>query len=98
MHAINDIVQKQLLKNLDKFDICEEIDTDLTDKNIILIDELVSSGKTMEEAYKYLKVEKRVNKIYPTCVSLSKWKYKGSIKIDNVLNELVIIWPWGYDN
>ena len=67
-------------------------------KNIILIDELVASGRTMTETYKYLKNEKNVGNIYATSVALYKTAYKGDINIDYVLPSTVLIWPWGYDN
>jgi len=98
IHTINDIVQKQLLKNLDKFDICEEIDTDLTDKNIILIDELVSSGFTMKKTLDYLKYNKKANIIYPTSVGFSKGLFLNNFDFNYVIPYIVFIWPWGYDN
>jgi hypoxanthine phosphoribosyltransferase len=98
IHTINDIVQKRLLKNLDKFDICKEIDTDLTDKNIILIDELVSSGFTMKKTLDYLKYNKKANIIYPTSVSFLKGLFLNNFDFNYVIPYIVFIWPWGYDN
>jgi hypoxanthine phosphoribosyltransferase len=98
INAVNDIIQKNLLNNLGSFTICEGIDESLEGKNVILIDELVSSGKTINETYKYLKNEKRVGNIYATSIALYKKKYKGDIKIDYVVPGTVVIWPWGYDN
>lgn len=96
--TINDIVNKRFFYNLGKYTICEDISDNLEGKNVVLIDELVSSGKTMEEAYNYLKEQKHVNDIYVTCVSFYKTQYTGSLDIDYVLNGTVLIWPWGYDN
>ena len=70
----------------------------LQGKNVILVDELVSSGKTMCETYKYLKNTKNVNNIYSTSIALYKQRYKGDINIDHVISGTVLIWPWGYDN
>lgn len=96
--TINDIINKIVLNKLGNYSVCEGIDDNLEGKNIILIDELVSSGKTMEESYNYLKEVKHVNEIYPACISLYKSQYKGSLNIHNVLYGTVLIWPWGYDN
>ena len=96
--TVNDIFQKQVLNNNGKYSICEGIEDNLTGKNIILIDEMVSSGTTMLESINYLKNEKHVNIIYPTCISLSKKRYKKDIYIDSVIPNLVFVWPWGYDN
>ena len=81
-----------------KFTVCEGIDESLEGKNVILIDELVTSGKTINEGYKYLKNEKYVGNIYAATISLYKQKYAGDITIDYVLPGTVLIWPWGYDN
>jgi len=98
INVINDIVKKRMFNDLETFTVCEGIDESLEGKNIILIDELVSSGKTMTETYKYLKNEKLVGDIYTATISLYKRVYKGDINIDYVLPETVLIWPWGYDN
>jgi hypoxanthine phosphoribosyltransferase len=97
-NAINDIVKKNVLSSYGEFQVCEGIDDNLQGKNIILIDELVSSGKTINEAYDYLKNEKQVSNIYPTTISLYKEKYKGNINVNYVIEGTVAIWPWGYDN
>ena len=98
INVFDDIVKKTLLNNYGKFTVCEGIDESLEGKNIILIDELVASGRTMTETYKYLKNEKNVGNIYATSVALYKKVYKGDINIDYVLPNTVLIWPWGYDN
>jgi hypoxanthine phosphoribosyltransferase len=95
---IDDIVKKNLFYRQEKYQICEGIDDNLEGKNIILVDELVSTGKTMEESYNYLREKKYANIVYPTCIALYKYKYRGSLYINNVLNGTVLIWPWGYDN
>lgn len=96
--TIDNIIKNNLTNLQGEYTICEGIHDNLEGKNIILVDELVQSGKTMEESYNYLKQQKYVHIIYPTCIGFNKSKYKGSIHINNILNETVFIWPWGYDN
>jgi hypoxanthine phosphoribosyltransferase len=96
--TIDNIIKKNVTNVRSEYTICEGIDDNLEGKNIILVDELVSTGKTMEESYIYLKEQKYVNFVYPTCIGFYKSKYKGSIRINNILNQTVLIWPWGYDN
>jgi len=98
INTINEVFHRQVLNHFGDYSLCEGIDDDLTGKNIILIDEMVSSGKTMDETMKYLRNEKHVNIIQPTCVSFSKRKFKYDYKIDYVLPTMVFVWPWGYDN
>ena len=97
-NAINDIIKKNVFNDLGTFTVCEGIDESLEGKNIILIDELVTSGKTINEAYKYLKNEKQVGNTYAATISLCKKRYTGDISIDYLLPGTVLIWPWGYDN
>jgi adenine/guanine phosphoribosyltransferase-like PRPP-binding protein len=97
-NAVNDIVQKNVLNKLGHYTICEGINDNLEGKNIILIDELVSSGKTIVESYNYLKNEKHVNNIYPACVAFHKKTYKSDLYINYVIYGTIMIWPWGYDN
>jgi hypoxanthine phosphoribosyltransferase len=96
--TINNIIKNNLTNVQSEYTICEGIDDNLEGKNIILVDELVQTGKTMEESYNYLKQKKYVHIIYPTCIGFNKSKYKGSLHINNILNKTVFIWPWGYDN
>ena len=96
-NTVNDLIQKRVLQNYGQYTICEPIDADLNGKNVILIDELVSSGKTMEETYRYLKNVKGINDVYIACIALEDG-YKGNLRIHHVINGAVLIWPWGYDN
>jgi hypoxanthine phosphoribosyltransferase len=97
-NTFNDIIIKNILSNLGEYTVCEPIEDNLQGKNVILVDELVSSGKTMVEAVEYLKNEKGVNIIYPTTISLNKKLFKQDLKIDYIINDTIFIWPWGYDN
>jgi hypoxanthine phosphoribosyltransferase len=97
-NALDDMMKKYFFYKQGEFTICEGINDNLENKNIILIDEIVATGKTMEESYNYLKEQKHVNEIYVSSVAFYKWKYNGSLKINNVLDGTVLIWPWGYDN
>jgi hypoxanthine phosphoribosyltransferase len=98
IHTIYDFFQRQVLNNNGKYSICQEIEEDLSGKNIILIDEMVYTGTTMLESIHYLKNKKHVNIIYPTCISLSKNRYKKDIYINSIISNIVFVWPWGYDN
>jgi len=97
-NVINDMIQKNILKNFGEFTVCEGIDENLVGKKVILIDELVSSGKTMTETYNYLKENKQVHSIYPTSVAFYKNFYKGNLHINYLITGSIMVWPWGYDN
>lgn len=96
-HIVNDIIQKRVFNNYGEYTICEPIYDNLAGKNIILVDELVSSGKTMTEAYNYLQTVNNADDVYPVSVALEN-RYNGNLQIDHVINGSVLIWPWGYDN
>jgi hypoxanthine phosphoribosyltransferase len=95
---MDDMVKKQFSNKTNEYVVCEGINDNLEGKNIILIDEMVSTGKTMEECCNYLKKQKNVNIIYPASIALYKYRYMKKIHINNVINQTVMIWPWGYDN
>ena len=98
IHIFNDIYQRRILGNLGKYTICEKIEENIQNQNIILIDERIQNGITMNEAIKYLNNEKNVKYIYPTCVSFSQI-YNFDYDIHYVTKYFVLVWPWGgYDN
>lgn len=98
INAISDLILKHILQNYGEYNVCEGIDDNLSGKNVILIDELVSSGTTMLSTIKYLRDEKHVDIIFPTAISLTRKLYKGDIYINYIIPKIVSIWPWGYDN
>jgi hypoxanthine phosphoribosyltransferase len=97
-HTIDDFFNKNILNKKSEYILCEGIKDKLEGKNIILVDEIVSTGKNMEESYNYIKEDKNAYIIYPTCIAFYKWKYKGNLKINQVIDGTIIVWPWGYDN
>lgn len=80
--------------------LCEGIDDNLENKNIILIDEQVETGATMKSAVNYLINEKKVNKLFLITITSTH----GSVLFNNIeLNYIKkykhsMIYPWGYDN
>ena len=88
------LIFKKYIINQTKYEICEKIDDDLTNKNIILIDEQIDSGITMYTCIQYL-LNKNINHIYPIVIN--------DKNINNNVNSILTntyfsIWPWGYDN
>lgn len=80
--------------------MCEKIHDNLTNKNIILIDESVKSGNTINAAIEYL-LSKNVNMIYLTTIinDQNNQKIINNYKINSIIySSINLIWPWGYDN
>jgi adenine/guanine phosphoribosyltransferase-like PRPP-binding protein len=82
-----------------EYEICEKIDDDLENKNIILIDETVGSGVTMKTGIQYL-LSKKVKTITPTCiVQINRTLFNNYNLISIIKNpKTFLVWPWGYDN
>jgi len=97
-NSVIDCLDKYILKKVKHYDICEGINDDITNKNIILIDELVASGDTMITAYNYLKNIKNVNNIYTTVITLRSDYYKYDLDIDYLIKGQIHVYPWGFDN
>lgn len=85
---------KYYLKN-SNYVIYEDIKEDISNKNIILIDESISSGVTMQTGINYL-IKKKVNKIFPVVINTINDKEYNIYRIISRKN--ICIWPWGYDN
>ena len=85
----------------EEYIICEEIIDNIEGKNIILIDECVGSGKTMNTCIHYLN-NKKVNSIYATTIFVDdSFNIENNIKLDYIFkgkSNFNTIWPWGYDN
>lgn len=95
----NNYYSEYIKQEKSEFIICNNINDDLENKNIILIDELVSSGNTMEFAIDYL-LSKNVTTIYPTSI-VSDIKNKifiHNLKLNYILENAIYVFPWGYDN
>ena len=98
--TFNDVYQRNILGNLGVYSVCEPIKENIEGKNIILIDEMITTGKTMNEAITYLKNVKHANIILPVCISFSKnrFNHDNNYQLIHVLNGAASVWPWGYDN
>lgn len=98
INSIKELLLKFVLHNYGTYDVCEGIDDNLTGKNVILIDEHISTGTTLLSTIKYLRDEKHVDVIFPSAISITKQFYRGDIFINYIIPKLVCVWPWGYDN
>lgn len=97
--SIKSSIDKYGLKIEKEYMICEKIEENLQNKNVILIDETVSTGNTMRTAIEYLQNNKKVGNLF-VCSLFSKKEMIGDIPIHKVKNKdyLTLIMPWGYDN
>jgi hypoxanthine phosphoribosyltransferase len=94
----NNSVYESILKKYSDYIICEGIYDNLEGKNIIVIDECIDSGNTMNECIKYLKNDKGANIVYPMSIAITQIKYNENRYIEHVNKEGIIIWAWGYEN
>jgi hypoxanthine phosphoribosyltransferase len=79
----------------EKYTICEDIIDNISNYNIILIDESIDSGITIKNAYNYLIENKKVKYIYQQTIFINK----PDIQYNYIyINNLPFIFPWGYDN
>jgi hypoxanthine phosphoribosyltransferase len=88
-----------ILKKKKEYIVCEGLDDNISNQNIILIDESIASGGTISKAIDYLVNDKKINNIYITSV-LSNIKSINNYNLNSVkfVKYIDLIWPWGYDN
>jgi len=95
--SIRNYINTYIYNNKPEYMVCEGITDNINGKNIILIDESVSSGVTMNTSIDYL-MNKKVNNIYLTTIFSSLTNNVD--KLNYIIKEdyFPMIWPWGYDN
>jgi len=81
--------------------LVEGIDDDISGKNILLVDEVIDSGRTMLFAKEYLENTKKVKHVTIAAICVASRGQAVVDKYDSIYGsktELASIWPWGYDN
>lgn len=99
-HFFDSYFNTYIKKQKSEYITCEGINDNLENKNVILIDEEVSSGQTMNAAIEYL-LTKKVNMIYPTTIiAMSDITLINNLKLKSILHhpDFNPVWCWGYDN
>ena len=92
-----DAYNKNILERTEKMVIVEGIDDNISNKSVLLLDELLYSGQTMQFIKEYLYNEKKVKHV--SCAVISSPETAVSKDILYYSNiEYGIVWPWGYDN
>jgi hypoxanthine phosphoribosyltransferase len=82
----------QEFENIDKnFEICEDIKENISNKNVLLIDEIISSGSTMKTCFEYLEKIKKVR-------SITKLVYQKHESAKYISEDKINLWSWGYDS
>ena len=90
--TFNDSFKK--LKPSGDYIVCSGLNKDISDLNVLLVDESVNSGNTLLKSKEYL---------LPKCKSITMACIQKHSEIDipeliYLNNDITIIWPWGYDN
>lgn len=77
--------------------ICENINDNLNNFNIILIDETIQTSTTMNQIFKYLIEIKKVKYVYQQTIFLNNHDPENQYNYIYKYNT-PFLWPWGYDN
>jgi hypoxanthine phosphoribosyltransferase len=100
-NVFEDYYEKYLMDITPEYMICEGIDDNIEGKNVILIDEQISSGKTINASYNYLK-SKKINNVYVTTIFMNENnKLQNNIDAHCIVKgdyNIPSVFPWGYDN
>ncbi len=79
-------------KDKHAMEMLEIITDDIKNQHVLLIDESVGTGSTMDYSIDYLYKEKGVSKVSSYIFE------KNSLKFNSVIDDKITIWPWGFDN
>ena len=89
-------VRKLTGNSYEKNLVCEEITKNIEGKNVLILDEQISKGKTIRGVMAYLQT-KKVNKIHSAVIC--KTGADHSFDVIHVKKyQNYCVWPWGYDN
>jgi hypoxanthine phosphoribosyltransferase len=97
-YHIADFAYKAITNNKSEYMLCEPIDENIENKNILLFDELIFRGSTITNCINYLVNEKGVNMVFPVTVVSNKEKYDTFTPLYYRIGIQQQLWPWGYDN
>ena len=93
---INAISIMKKMNNKEEYVVEDDIADEVANKNIILIDESIFTGVTMEVAIDYLKP--KVKHLYPVVLCGNGNILNGMKDVDVIDLHPLNIWPWGHDN
>jgi hypoxanthine phosphoribosyltransferase len=76
--------------------VCEEVTKNIEGKNVLILDEQISTGQTIEGVAQYLQT-KKVKKIYSAVICKTRADYSFDVMYVKKYQNYCV-WPWGYDN
>ena len=101
-NVISDLLEKALRNKKYDMTVLEGIDADISNKNVLLLDETIESGQSILFAKNYLETVKNVKHVTIGTININTTYSNFNIdEYDSVYyskTENVTIWPWGYDN
>jgi len=89
-----DMINRTINKKLSKY-ICEGINDDITNLDILLVDEQIASGTTIKDSYEYL-MNKGAKSVTIYCINNFNKNLK--YEIYSITDKYYSIYPWGYAN
>jgi len=94
----NVLYKNFISKDKKEYEMCSPILADLQSKNILLFDEMIYTGDTVEHTINYLLNNKGAQHVLPAAIYVNKLHYNGfdPLYVKQGFNEGV--WSWGYDN
>jgi len=96
--TVRDIVKKKLKQNFKKeYIICEDIKENFFNKKVLLIDESIDSGDTINYVTKYLYTVKKSSFVLPCTILLIREEYKNKF-VYLFQKPNTFIWSWGFAN
>lgn len=88
---ISKVITRGVYTNVSDYELCEILEENVEGKRILLIDDLICSGKTIKYTKNYLYKNKNALEVFPLI-------YEKNTSYPYISKDMPLLMPWGYES